>query len=109
MSRACLAERKGSRAEVVAMDNIIHYTQFRQGEIVKRGATMEMLGAAELAIVSLVCLIALLPVAAWVYLYRQGGETRDLVFWAVIIFILPVLGPIAVFFFYRPRAKEKST
>lgn len=66
-----------------------------------------MLGTAELIIVFLICLVFLLPVAAWIYLYRQGGETRDLLFWAVIIFILPVLGPIAVFLFYRPRAKEK--
>ena len=68
---------------------------------------MAGLESAEFVIMSLICLIALLPAAAWIYLYRQGGETRDLIFWAVIILILPVLGPIAVFLFYRPRVKEK--
>ena len=62
---------------------------------------------AELIIIMVIICFALLPVASWVYLYRQGGETRDMLFWAVIILLLPVLGPIGVFLFYRPRNKEK--
>lgn len=68
---------------------------------------MASLGPTEFIIMFLICLVFLLPVAAWIYLYRQGGDSRDLLFWAVIIFILPVLGPIAVFLFHRPRSKEK--
>ena len=68
---------------------------------------MPMLGPTELIIILLICVIFVMPVAAWVRIYRQGGETRDLVFWGVLILIFPLIGPVAAFLFYRPRAKEK--
>ena len=68
---------------------------------------MGSMGPTELIIITVIIGFALLPVASWVYLYRPGGETRDMLFWAVIVLLLPVLGPIGVFQFYRPRSKEK--
>ncbi len=53
---------------------------------------MPSLGPAELIIILIISSVFVLPVAAWIYLYRQGGEARDLVFWAVVILLLPVFG-----------------
>ena len=68
---------------------------------------MSTYGPTELIIIALIIIIAALPVAAWIYLYRQGGETRDLVFWGVLILLVPLIGPVVTFLFYRPHSKEK--
>jgi len=68
---------------------------------------MPNLGPTEILILLVpVCgfiVLAVLPVAAWIHIYRLGGQTRDMFFWAVIILLLPVAGPIAAFIFYKPN------
>ncbi len=38
---------------------------------------------------------------AWLYLYRKGAEARDLIFWGMLSLLIPILGPLAVFAFFR--------
>ncbi len=49
----------------------------------------------------------LLPLLAWIYLYRKGAEARDLIFWGVISLVIPLLGPIAAMLYIRRRDKHK--
>ncbi len=38
---------------------------------------------------------------AWIYLYRTGVEARNLIFWGALSLLIPILGPLAVFAFFR--------
>ena len=49
----------------------------------------------------------LLPLLVWIYMYRQGAEARDLIFWGVIIVVIPLLGPLAAVVYMRRRGKPK--
>jgi len=49
-----------------------------------------------------------LAIAAWIYLYLKGASARDFIFWGVIMFLIPILGSIAVFLFF-PRQRKKET
>lgn len=69
---------------------------------------MPGLGGAELIIILLYCAMFALPVAAWIYLYRSGAAARDMIFWGVIVLLIPVLGPIATLIFFRNRRKTKT-
>ncbi|MCY3575655.1 MAG: hypothetical protein OXG92_13335 [Chloroflexi bacterium] len=48
-----------------------------------------------------------LPLVAWVYMYRKGTETRDMIFWGVVALFIPLLGPLAVILYTRRRDKQK--
>ena len=45
----------------------------------------------------------LLPIA-WIYLYRRGASTREMLFWGAIAAALPILGPLVTMIFYRRPA-----
>ena len=47
-----------------------------------------------------------LLLAAWIYMYRQGASGRDFIFWGPIAYFIPVLGPIAVFVYFRHRSRQ---
>ena len=49
----------------------------------------------------------LLPLLVWIYMYRKGAEARDLIFWGVIIVVIPLLGPLAAVVYIRLRGKPK--
>ena len=36
-----------------------------------------------------------LPVVSWIVLYVKGAAARDLLFWGVIVVVIPILGPLA--------------
>ncbi len=46
--------------------------------------------------------LLLIPLV-WVYLYRSGASTRDMLFWGAITVAVPLLGPLAALIFYRRR------
>lgn len=68
---------------------------------------MESLGPTELIIIMQIVVLALLPLIAWVYMYRQNAQARDLIFWGVIALAIPLLGPIAAMLYIRWQGKPK--
>lgn len=64
---------------------------------------MVELGPSELFIV----LSYMLTFAAWTYLVARGGKLQTLVLLALLATLIPIIGPIIIFLFYRPRGKEK--
>ncbi len=71
-----------------------------------------MLGMPELMVIMLASLqivfLLLLPLIAWVALYRKGAPTRDMIFWGVIALLIPLLGPIAALLYLRRRGQQKQ-
>lgn len=66
---------------------------------------MIMLYGEPLIVDALVFGVAGLLLAAWIYMYRQGAAARDIIFWGLIAYFIPILGPIAVFVYFRRRGK----
>ena len=64
---------------------------------------MSSLGPTELVIVIGIVLMF----AAWVYLFLVGGNALIVILLALLALFLPVIGPIVIFLFYRPRDSEK--
>ena len=56
----------------------------------------------------LYCAMFALTVAAWIYLYRSGAAARDMIFWGVIVLLIPVLGPIATLISSATGARPKT-
>ena len=65
-----------------------------------------MLYGEPLIIDALIFVVAGLLLAAWIYMYRQGASGRDFIFWGAIAYFIPVLGPIAVFVYFRHRSRQ---
>ncbi len=68
---------------------------------------MPNLAATELTIILIQVCFILLPLVAWVYMYRKGAAARDLIFWGVISLVIPLLGPIAAMLYIRRQDKQK--
>ena len=53
--------------------------------------------------------IFILPVVSWIVLYVKGAEARDLLFWGVIVVVIPILGPLAaiIYALRSNRGKQK--
>ncbi len=43
---------------------------------------------------------------AWIYLYVNRKPARDLMFWGVIALLIPYLGALSMFVYYRSRRKK---
>ena len=65
---------------------------------------MTVVGPSDLAFV----LSLMLTFAAWAYLLARGGRLQTLILWALLATLLPVIGPIIVFLFYRQRDERKQ-
>ncbi len=52
--------------------------------------------------------LILLPIT-WIALYRRGAPARDMLFWGAIAVVIPVLGPLATFIFYRRPVDNLSS
>lgn len=70
---------------------------------------MIMLYGEPLIVDALVLGVAGLLLAAWIYMYRQGAAARDFIFWGAIAYFIPVLGPIAVFVYFRRRSRQRKS
>jgi hypothetical protein len=48
-----------------------------------------------------------LPLLSWIVLYARGARARDMIFWSVILVLVPLLGPLAALVFAWRLKKDK--
>ena len=98
---ACIENSEVVVAGIVEanLDNYYHWYYKPMAELVRLDLPFDLVSG------TLPLAMLLIPIV-WIYLYRRGTSTRDMLFWGAIAVAIPILGPLAALVFHRRGSSD---